>query len=65
MLHLLSCQRAEGGFQIDVEAAAMLNVTLLQLKDIAETISVKLEADRFELLSTVLSCHLRKNFSIK
>ena len=64
MLHLLSLQKAEGGFEIDEEATAMLNTTVSQLRDIAESISIKLEADRFDLLSTALILAiLRETFS--
>jgi len=62
--HLLTLQRAEGGFEIDEVASAMLNVTVSQLRDIAESISIKLEADRFALLSTALiPAILRETFS--
>jgi tetratricopeptide (TPR) repeat protein len=64
MHHLLTLKKAEGGFEIDEEASAMLNVTVSQLRDIAESISIKLEADRFDLLSTALILAiLRETFS--
>ena len=53
-LHILSLQKATGGFLIDENFAQILNTTLEELKSIASKIHVDSSIDKFKLLSTAL-----------
>jgi Ca-activated chloride channel homolog len=54
LMKILSLQSVEGGFAIDNEAAEMMGMSLLDLKEIAQRIEVNSETDRLLLLSTAL-----------
>ncbi|MCX5809835.1 MAG: VIT domain-containing protein [Proteobacteria bacterium] len=54
ILKVLSLQQFEGGFEIDWELADMLNLSLIEIRKIAEKISGKYKIDKHRLICTAM-----------